>query len=268
MRTGIYCLLFVLTVAAGFAYGQQGNAHIRDVQEELRRRNFFFGDVDGKMTPDLVSAIKQYQERKGFTVSGQIDETTAESLNVELATADNEQTKWPDVPILRSDTARELQEAERQLLAKQAAENPDAVSTPAPPAEEPPPSQNLSRERVQALVEGYLRDAETDEIAAQTRYFAYPVDYFGHGLKGSDFVEKDVKRYCRRWTNRNYSLTEPITFAASENEGETRVEFMIEFSLTNKDLGQVSGKSRNRWIVRAEGDDLKIVAINDQRLKR
>ena len=45
-------------------------------------------------------------------------------------------------------------------LCKKAEENPDPETTPAPPAEEPPPSQNLTRETVQNLVTQYLRDGE------------------------------------------------------------------------------------------------------------
>jgi hypothetical protein len=37
---------------------------------------------------------------------------------------------WPDVPVLKSDTALELEEEQRLLLAKQAEENPDAIATP------------------------------------------------------------------------------------------------------------------------------------------
>ena len=255
-----WCLLFVLITTSVFADDQ-----IRAVQEELRKRNMYFGDVDGQMTPELASALKRYQARKGFTVTGTVDETTMQSLNIQTATAVAAQ-KWPDVPVLKSDAALELEEKQRQRLAKRAEENPDAVSTPAPPAEEPPPSQNLTRETVHNLVTQYLRDAEGSDIAAQTRYFAYPVDYFWHGQKDPAFVHKDVTNYCKRWPDRKYSLTAPVSFAAAEKEGETIIEFPILFSVRNKNH-TVTGKTKNTWRVRAEGDELKIVAIHEERLR-
>ena len=45
----------------------------RDVQEELRRRHLFYGNVDGRETPGLTAAIKRYQERKGFRQTGAAD---------------------------------------------------------------------------------------------------------------------------------------------------------------------------------------------------
>jgi hypothetical protein len=262
MGIRICCLLVVLIATSVFAADQ-----IRDVQEELRKRNMYFGDVDGKMSPELVTALKTYQTRKGFAVTGEIDATTAASLNVATTTAAaGTKSDWPPMPVLRSDSAPALEEAQRQQLAQQAEENPDLVPTPAPPAEEPPASQNLTRERVQRLVEDYLRDSETMDIAAQTEYFAYPVRYFTHGLKDAAFVEHDVRKYCKRWTHRQYKLTEPVSFAASENENETNVVFTIEFDVRNG-KHHVAGRTRNFWTLRPEGDELKIVAIHEERLR-
>ena len=261
MGIRLFCLLLVLSITPVFADEQ-----IREVQEELRKRNLYFGEVDGRMTPDLANSLKRYQERKGFQATGEIDQLTANSLNVQTVTVAATKQTWPDVPVLKSDTAVELEEEQRQLLAKQAEENPDAITTPAPPAEEPPPSQNVTPERINTLVQEYLRDAETGDVASQTRYFAYPVDYFRHGPKGETFVEKDVASYCKRWPERKYALLEPVSFAAGQNEGETIVEFPITFSVRSKNHS-ANGKTRNTWRVRAEGNDLKIVAIHEERLR-
>ena len=255
-----YCWLLFWLIATSVIADDQ----IRVVQEELRKRNMYFGDVDGQMTPELETALKRYQERKGFPVTGAVDQTTAQSLSITTVAATK--PKWPDVTVLKSDTAPALEEEQRQRLAQQAEEDPEAFATPAPPAEEPPTSQNLTRETVQNLVTEYLRDGEGSDIAAQTRYFAYPVDYFRHGPQGPAFVEKDVANYCKRWPERKYALTGPVTFAASEQEGETIIEFPIEFDVRNKNH-VVTGRTRNIWRVRPEGNELKIVAIHEERLR-
>lgn len=253
-------LLFVTSVALG-------DEQVRQVQEELRRRNLYFGDIDGRATPELASALKKYQQRKGFSATGQIDETTASSLSIQVTTlAVADRTGLPDVPVLKSDSARELPEARRFALEQSAVENVDLAPTPAPPAEEPPTAQDLTPERVRKFVEEYLRDGEGADVDAQTRYFVYPVDYFDHGPVGADFARKDVRNYVKRWPERKYMVTEPVSFVASGNDRDTMVEFVIAFSLRNKEH-TANGRTKNFWTIRPEGDELKIVSIREERLR-
>ncbi|MGI8819819.1 MAG: peptidoglycan-binding domain-containing protein [Chthoniobacterales bacterium] len=258
--TSWVCLL--LWVALSCAWGDE---QVRQAQEELRRRNLYFGDVDGQASADFASALKRYQTRKGFSATGQVDEVTATSLNITPSAVTVANEGWPDMPVLKSDTARQLAETDRQRLEREAEENIDAPTpSPAPPAEQPSASQNVTADRVTRFVEQYLRDGETDNIPAQMNYFSYPVEYFDHGNVGPAFVEKDMANYCKRWPERRYTLTAPVTFAGSGNE--TMVEFPITFSVRNKKQA-VTGRTRNIWRVRTEGDDLKIVAIREGRLR-
>jgi hypothetical protein len=115
-------------------------------------------------------------------------------------------------------------------------------------------------------VTDYLRDAETDDVAAQVKYFAYPILYFDHGSVDEEFVLKDVRNYLKRWPQRKYTLSQPVTFFADGREGETNVEFLIAYDVRNASHA-ASGRTRNWWTLRAEGDELKIVAIREQRLR-
>lgn len=263
MMKGIrcFCILLVLTATAAFA-----DEEVRQVQEELRKRNLYFGDINGQATPDLANALKRYQARKGFPPTGSIDEVTATSLNVERRSVGAATMPLPDMPVLKSDRAPELPDEQRIALQREAEENPDGVPTPPPPAEAPSASQDLTPQRVTRLVEDYLRDAETSDIAAQTRYFAYPLTYFRHGQKGPAFVEKDVRDYINRWPDRKYTLLQPVRFLASVHEGETIVEFPITYTV-RRGKYEGTGKTKNTWIIRPEGEELKIVAIQEQRLR-
>ncbi|MDQ6939948.1 MAG: peptidoglycan-binding protein [Verrucomicrobiota bacterium] len=235
---------------------------VRQVQEELRKRNLYFGDIDGQTRPELNNAVRRYQARKGFAVTGTIDDETAISLNVKSRSI-TQTTSLPDVPILRSDAARQLPPEQRIALEKEADLNPDLVPTPAPPAEAPA-SENSS-ERIRAFIQQYLRDSETDDIATQTKYFNYPVIYFDHGVVDSAFVHKDVTNYVKRWPQRKYELLDPIDFIGA-TDGRTEVRFPITFQVRNKNH-TASGRTMNFWTLRAEGDDLKIIAISEQRLR-
>lgn len=253
-------LMFAL-IAPSFADEQ-----VRQVQEELRKRNLYFGDIDGRPTPELVGALKRYQTRKGFQLTGQVDAETAASLHVgaQMSTATKE--NWPDEPILRSDAARAIPVDQQVALVKAAEENPDAAASPFPPAESPAPSENLTPAQVNKLVDDYLREGEGDDVAAQVRYYSFPVTYFDHGTVDETFVTNDTRNYLKRWPERKYMLTSPVTFVSSGKEGETLVEFTIAFDVHNKSH-VASGKTRNSWTIRKTNDDLKIVAIREQRLR-
>jgi hypothetical protein len=260
------CLCVVLIATSGSV---RADEIVRQVQEELRKRNLYFGNIDGQKSPELAAALKRYQKRKGFAVTGGVDEQTATSLHVQAATVAST-AALPDGPVLKSDTASALSESQRVALQREAEEKPDPIPSPAPPAESPAPGQDLNPEQVTKLVQDYLRDGETQDVAAQVKYFAFPVQYFDHGSVSEEFVARDTRKYVKRWPERKYSLTEPVSFFASDSEGETNIEFTISFELQNqarKNKNRAVGRTKNWWTVRAEGGDLKIVAIREQRLR-
>lgn len=241
---------------------------VRQLQEELRKRNLYFGDIDGQPNPELAGALKRYQTRKGFQATGIVDEDTATSLHVRPEIVAGELgARLPTEPILKSDAARQLSEEARIALLLKAEQNPEATPSAAPPAESPPPGQDLTPDRVTKFVEDYLRDAETSDVPSQIRYYSFPVRYFDHGDRGVDFVTSDTAAYVKRWPDRKYMLTGPVTFSAGTKDDETLVEFTIAYDVKRKPHYEVEGKTKNWWTVRPEGDDLKIIAIGEARVR-
>jgi hypothetical protein len=59
-----------------------GDEHIRRVQEELRKRHLFYGDISGELTSSLTTAIARYQAKKGFAYTGRLDSETCASLGI------------------------------------------------------------------------------------------------------------------------------------------------------------------------------------------
>ena len=262
--TCLFCLLLSISSLA------RADETVRQVQEELRKRNLYFGNIDGQTSPVLVDALKRYQTRKGFTVSGKVDKDTANSLHIQSTTVATAATALPDVPVLKSDTASALPESQRLALQKEAEEKPDLTPSPPPPAESPAPGQDLTPEGVNKLVLDYLRDAESADVAAQVKYYAFPVRYFDHGTVSQEFVAKDTGDYVKRWPERKYTLTGPVTFFGSDKERETVVEFTIAFELRSEartTKKRAVGRTKNWWTLQANGDELKIVAIREARLR-
>ena len=260
------CLCLLLVAAPGTV---RADERVRQVQEELRKRNLYFGNIDGQTSPELSGALKRYQKRKGFAITGSVDQDTASSLHVQAATGAST-VMLPDGPVLKSDTASALPESQRLALQKEAEEKPELTPSPPPPAESPGPGQDLNPERVSKFVQDYLHDGETQDVAAQVKYYASPVRYFDHGVVSEQFIADDTRRYLERWPERKYSLTAPVSFFASDKERETKIEFTIAFELRNqarKNKNKASGRTKNWWTIRAEGDELKIVAIREERLR-
>jgi peptidoglycan hydrolase-like protein with peptidoglycan-binding domain len=262
--TCLFCLLLALPNAL------RADETVRQVQEELRKRNLYFGNIDGQSSPVLIDALKRYQTRKGFAVTGKVDPDTATSLHIQQVAANATTAGLPDVPVLKSDIASALPESQRLALQREAEEKPDQAPTPPPPAESPAPGQDLTPERVNKFVQDYLRDAETQDVASQVKYYSFPVRYFDHGSVSEPFVTKDTTNYVKRWPDRKYTLTGPVNFFASGKEAETEVEFTISFELRSAERttkNKVAGRTKNWWTIQAAGDELKIVAIREARIR-
>jgi peptidoglycan hydrolase-like protein with peptidoglycan-binding domain len=77
-RASLLAIVFQLFLATT-VFADEG---VRAIQEQLRKRHLFHGDITGETTPALTAAIRRYQELKGFPRTGLIDSETASSLGV------------------------------------------------------------------------------------------------------------------------------------------------------------------------------------------
>jgi hypothetical protein len=228
---------------------------VRQVQEELRKRNLYFGNIDGESTPEVTRSLKRYQTRKGFAVTGAVDAQTAASLNVPLTAAS----------LQAEPTAETVAVPSTAALSDKDASELDLPADPEPPAEPPPPAQAISQDRVNKFVDAYLRDAETNDIFLQAWFYHYPVQYFQYGWKDQKFVVQDIRYHVKDWPERKYELIAPPTLTPSAKEGESVVEFSIAYNRRDKKR-TAAGKAKYTWTVRAEGDDLRIISIREQLL--
>lgn len=101
MRLRLTCLALSISVCL-----VRADDELRSAQEELRRRNVYFGDIDGRQSAETAEALKRYQRRKGFSQTGRADPVTLRSLGL-LARQPGEESPrelpWPEEPVLKSD---------------------------------------------------------------------------------------------------------------------------------------------------------------------
>ena len=255
--------------------------HVRQVQEALRKRNLFFGDIDGRVTPQLTGALKRYQSRKGFEVTGNIDPPTAASLQIgsagtlvaaesQISAREQMQTQGSNEAQTASQPAGPMQADAASATKTEPDSSPLAATDlpiiPEPPAEAPSTAQDLTPERVNTFVETYLADGETDDIGLQVWFYRFPVHYFQHGLVDQNFVFRDTQAYVKRWPQRQYRLAGPVTFTAGANENETLLEFTIDYTVRNRDRVK-SGRTKNFWTVQNVGEEMKITAIREEHIR-
>ncbi len=221
---------------------------IRAVQEELRKRNLYYGDVDGRQTPSFLEALKKYQERKGFAVTGEPDADTLRSMGISVPEAGSD---LPDVPILRSDRSM----------------NSDRAATEAPAPQPPRPSAPApDRAEMAAWLKGYLEACQTTDIGDELGYYAENVDYFHHGTVTRTDIGRELSVYAQQWPTRRYLISGPVTVKQSDENTIVRSRINFELQAGSR---RASGKVDNAFTV-ARRPDLtwEIIGHEEERVRQ
>lgn len=71
------CFAVILIAATALADDQ-----LRDVQTELKRQGFYYGEVTGADSADTSSAIRRYQIRNALPVTGKLNDETLDALGI------------------------------------------------------------------------------------------------------------------------------------------------------------------------------------------
>jgi peptidoglycan hydrolase-like protein with peptidoglycan-binding domain len=266
-------LALLLLASLGRSWADE---RVRQVQEELRKRNVYFGEIDGQQTPETIRALRNYQRRKGFPDTGELDGDTLASLNLAPSIADD--PRWPNVAVLKSDAARQMKSADRKRLEKLPAisepppiesdsrlpERPALITVQEPSDDDDTASSGLPPKQLEEFVRAYLDDCETNTLAAEMRYYGDRLNYFDHGVVDRKFVERDVAAFYKRWPQRKYELLE---FKVLQSRGDAAVvKFRISFRYRSP-RHDVDGKTDNVFAIRATGGRLRFTSLREQRLR-
>ena len=122
----------------------------KNVQTELKELGFFYAEVNGSTGPETTAAIRRFQIRNGYEVTGTLTKETLKGLGLGENDAPAKPSPAPvkkDEPVhLRRDQA--VEESDRDFLLREAAKqrsvpdrDPSTVSPPAPLNPPPDPSR-------------------------------------------------------------------------------------------------------------------------------
>ena len=128
----------VLLLLLAFSVSVRADELTKNVQTQLKELGFYYAEVSGSTGPETTAAIRRYQIRNGYEVTGTLTEETLQGLGLGKAPA-----KAPPAPakkdapvhLRRDETA---QESDRDFLRREearqrsTARDPSTVSPPAP----------------------------------------------------------------------------------------------------------------------------------------
>jgi peptidoglycan hydrolase-like protein with peptidoglycan-binding domain len=244
-------ILVLLLVGLFYPRGAFANEETRRVQEELRKRHLFFRDIDGRSSPEFASALKRYQARQGFAVTGLPDETTLYSLGIGEPTAPAEgAADLPDVPVLKSDAAL-----------------PELKPAPAPVPTKEQNAGAVTKADIHAFLRRYFDACQTANPQEELAFYGDRVAYFDHGAVDKTYIQNELVVYDQRWPVRRYSLGDSLRVV--KNENFTIVKVRVSFEVANPPNNRkASGKTDDTFSLAKRGDSLEIVSIKEVRVRR
>jgi peptidoglycan hydrolase-like protein with peptidoglycan-binding domain len=295
-------LILALSLTAIMA---RADEQLRATQEELRRRNVYFGDIDGRQSEETGEAIKRYQKRKGFATTGRPDRETLRSLGLlarEPGEAPPRELPWPEEPVLKSDVrfepVEEAREVSREtgiaisalvpvgeLKKANAAKASSAkgrrrsgssrstagnfgAATPTPYATRPtgPGIQRMEPSELMPVIKDYLHAASRSDFRGELKYLADRVEYAGHGVVDRRIIERTLRSYAARWPKRSYKLAGAVRYERNSARGIIIATFPVDFTLKRPGT-TVRGTTLNRIVWDAATSDPRIVSFQERRLR-
>lgn len=270
----------------------------RSAQEELRRRNVYFGDINGRETPELTAAVQRYQKRKGFGPSGELDRDTLRSLGL-LPRQPGEQPptalQFPDEPVLRSDRAVDVADEARQIAAEtgvapesiapeeieeerksgttperaRAASRGRAPKSPQAAGSEPPinfPAQRVQPREMAKFVSRYLDATSRNDLRRELAFYGDRVNYYNAGSIDRRIIERRIRDYYLQWPKRKHRVVNLISYRRDFRRGEIHLVFRVRSSLKNK-LHRVEADTENHVVINAATEDPRIISISEHRVR-
>lgn len=272
---------------------------VRSVQEELRRRNIYFGDIDGRRTPELREAVSRYQKRKGFSSTGEEDRNTLRSLGLLPRSPDEPPPKelsWPEEPVLKSDTTINVAAAATAIAAetgvsvesvaphrfgrkvvaverrsrrsrgRTVAVNAAATGRGGASRRAGRTDQTLTSQEINSLVNSYLKATSSNDVRRELELYADSVNYYHNGVVDRRIIERALRGYYQRWPSRKYSAATAPSIQFNPGRAEFVVTMQVDFKLKNRGRA-VRGRTENRFIINAATADPRITAIQERRLR-
>lgn len=244
-------VLFFLLVLLSWSNIARGDEQTRQVQEELRKRHLFFRDIDGRPSLEYAIALKRYQARQGFAVSGIADEMTLYSLGIGEPTSPAEgTTDLPDIPVLKSDAAL-----------------PDLRPRPAPVPTKAQNAGDVAKAEIRSFLRRYFDACQSANPQDELLFYADRIEYYDHGAVDKPYIQNELAVYNQRWPSRRYTMGDSLRIVRSGTN--TLVKVRVAFEVANPAHDRKArGRTDDTFSLAKRGDSLEIVSIKEARVRR
>ena len=249
-RFGLLSILFLCSIPRFHADDQ-----IAAVQEKLKSRGLYYGEVNGENSNETAAAITRFQVRSGFQVTGELNEETLQSLGLE-----------PSQPVGRAadDSApkieawRALREQDREFLKQ---------TTSSQPTEQAPDqiSDVSLTDQIRDFVAGFVVAGISSDVEAELQFYADMADYYDSGFVGKDFIRNDILRYNEKWPVRRYWLEGDIDILNGMEADRIEVRFQIRYVVRNQQM-ESSGTAVKTLELQKTTDGLAITSVWEETL--
>jgi len=233
------------------ASAARANEQTRQVQEELRKRHLFFRDIDGKPSLEYAIALKRYQARQGFAVSGIADEMTLYSLGIgEPVSPAEGVADLPNVAVLKSDAAL-----------------PETRPQPAPIPTKDQTASAVTKAEIRDFLQRYFDACQSASPQDELAFYADRVSYYDHGAVDKPYIQNELAVYNQRWPARKYTMGDSLRVVRAGNNtlAKVRVAFQVANSTHNR---KASGRTDDTFSLAKIGDSLEIVSVKEARVRR
>lgn len=252
-----FLALAVVLAALSWPSLARADEQTREVQEELRKRQLFYGEIDGQTSPTLSAALKRYQERKHLAVTGAIDDETLKSLGIWSPAPPAEGAgDLPDVAVLRSDA---------RVPGKGSG---TAMSAPAPtPQPVALKSSNATRKEVHDFVRAYFAACQSRNIEDELKFYGERVNYYDHGTVDRTYIRNELVVYDQHWPTRDYTVGDSLRLS---RHGENAVaRWRTAFNVSDPARSRrARGRTNNMLeLARRPDSQLEIVSIHESRVR-
>ena len=250
-RFGLLSILFLCSITRFHADDQ-----IAAVQEKLKSRGFYYGEVDGENSNETAAAITRFQVRNGFQVTGELNEETLRSLGLTLSQPlqQDAENSGPKIEAWRA-----LREQDREFLRQ---------TTSSQPAEQ---TSNQSfdvslMDQIRDFVAGFVVAGITSDVEPELQFYADEADYYDSGLVDKDFIRNDILRYNQKWPVRQYWLEGDVRILDGTEADSIKVQFQIRYVVQNQQT-ESRGTAVKTLKLRKIQDGLEIVSVREKTLK-
>ena len=244
--------LFALLALSAFG-SLCADSQIAAVQESLRERGFYYGEINGEESNETAAAITRFQVRSGIEVTGELNEETLRSLGLEASQPLEPNAEGQSRP--RIEAWRALREQDRKFLEQITSSQPAAETR----------EQILKSTQIQDFVAGFVVAGISENVEAELQFYAEKADYYDNGLVSKDFIKKDISRYNQKWPIRRYWLDGDISILNGLEADPIEVRYQIKYTVRNQQK-ESSGTAIKTLKLRKTGDSLEITSVREKTL--